>query len=316
MFFVFFVKKVDWKLLFILLLFQILPTIYKTTRIYFLGILPDESTYTIASQILWLNILYEIIIESITVPLFFVFSKMKNDNSFDSRNKTLSLTTYLIFSIFLLFTILIFVNTGNIVDDFISRNNVELFEKTTNYIKYEVWGMLGSSIFSYLFLVLTLFQIRKYHLISFLICLLFTLSTILLDLFLVSNNSYSLQLGINGVGINSIISNFLCSIVLVVYTSFSPIKMWRFNLFKNKQVLDFKLIKKYFSLFLLFGAEVTIRNLFFYFMIIQSIDAINDAETYWVANNFIWNWLLMPLTTFSIFIKQTYKQPDEITNKN
>ncbi|MDE6472840.1 MAG: hypothetical protein K2K73_00300, partial [Ureaplasma sp.] len=57
-------------------MFQFIPTIYKLTRIYFLGALPDENSFNVASNVLWLNILYEIIVESIVIPTFFIFGKI------------------------------------------------------------------------------------------------------------------------------------------------------------------------------------------------------------------------------------------------
>lgn len=74
-----FLKNVNWKLLLVISLITLIPTIYKTTRVYFIGQIDDGNSYSIVSQIQWLNILYEIITEAIIVPMFLVYQK-RNKN--------------------------------------------------------------------------------------------------------------------------------------------------------------------------------------------------------------------------------------------
>lgn len=46
-------------------------------------------------------------------------------------------------------------------------------------------------------------------------------------------------------------------------------------------------------------------------MIVRMINVVNEQGTYWVANNFIWGWMLLPITQFGELIKQEIS-----TNKN
>ena len=39
-------------------------------------------------------------------------------------------------------------------------------------------------------------------------------------------------------------------------------------------------------------------------MIVKMVNAVNEVGNYWVANNFIWGWLLVPVTCFSELIKK------------
>lgn len=219
-------NNVKWSHLFLILLFQLLPTIYKTTRIFFLGTtLPDENSYNIASQVLWLNILYEIIVESIVVPLFFVLNNIKKKENF---KQTFTLISLLVFGLYLLFTIIIYFNIGNILDDFISRES-EMFSQSQEYIQFEVWGMFLYSIFSYLFLIVTILKQNKYLIVSLIVCILYTLLSCLFDLFFITDYSYSLKLSVKGIGINSILTNFICSLIFVVYLSIGQNRIWYFD---------------------------------------------------------------------------------------
>lgn len=85
-----FIKKTNWKLLFSIIILTLIPIIYKTTRIFFIGTIDDGYSYSITAQIQWLNIIYEIITEALIVPLFFMFSNIKNrmnDNHISYNDK-------------------------------------------------------------------------------------------------------------------------------------------------------------------------------------------------------------------------------------
>lgn len=311
-----FVKNLDWKQMIILFLFQLMPTIYKTIRIFFLGSLPDKNAYNIASQILWLNILYEIIIESIIVPIFFVFEKIFKNTNEEQTNigRFFTLITIIIFGIFLLFTIIIFFNIPNIVSSFDFVHETKL--KTIEYIQFEVFGMFFFSIMFYLFLTIYLFKIEKYNTLAFIVVLLYMFINLILDVFFISSLPISLKLGINGIGINSIISNSLISIILLIYLSCIKTKIFTFkNIFQKNNYL-LKYLKQYLFLWIMSAFEVLIRNLIFYFMVLLPINQRNDSGVYWVANNFIWGWLLMPITTLSSFIKINYISLKDCLNNN
>ena len=63
-------KHIHWNLFLALLVMGLCPTIYTTVRIFFLGQLPGDWAYSIAGQLSWVNLLYEIINEAIILPLF------------------------------------------------------------------------------------------------------------------------------------------------------------------------------------------------------------------------------------------------------
>lgn len=68
-------KTVNYKLWLAILATMLLPTTYQTIRIYFLGDLPNDWGINIASQLSWVNLLYEVIQEALILPLFFLLGK-------------------------------------------------------------------------------------------------------------------------------------------------------------------------------------------------------------------------------------------------
>ena len=63
--------NINYKLFFALLVLGLAPTVYTTVRVFFLGQLPGEWSFSIAGQLSWVNLLYEILKEAIIHPLFY-----------------------------------------------------------------------------------------------------------------------------------------------------------------------------------------------------------------------------------------------------
>ena len=95
-------QNINYKLYFALLVLGLCPTIYTTVRVFFLGQLSSEWSFSIAGQLSWVNLLYEITNEAIILPLFYFIGKVATDKKeFANRVKTgilISLGIYLTLS--------------------------------------------------------------------------------------------------------------------------------------------------------------------------------------------------------------------------
>ena len=52
------------------------------------------------------------------------------------------------------------------------------------------------------------------------------------------------------------------------------------------------------------GIESLVRNVAYMVMIARMVNVVGEQGTYWVANNFIWGWLLLPVIQLGELIKQ------------
>ena len=87
--------SIDYNLIISLMLVQLVPTLYTTLRIFFLGQLPGEYSFSIAGQLTWINLLYEIINESIILPLYYFMGKAaKNKKELNNCFKSGLLVTF------------------------------------------------------------------------------------------------------------------------------------------------------------------------------------------------------------------------------
>ena len=72
-------KNINGRLFLALLVMGLCPTLYTTLRTFFLGQLPGDWAYSIAGQLSWVNLLYEVINEAIVLPLYFFLGKAVAD---------------------------------------------------------------------------------------------------------------------------------------------------------------------------------------------------------------------------------------------
>ena len=79
-------SKIDHRLYAALLFMGLCPTLYTTLRTYFLGALPGEWAYSIAGQLSWINLIYEVLNEAVILPLyFFMASVLADKKAFANR---------------------------------------------------------------------------------------------------------------------------------------------------------------------------------------------------------------------------------------
>ena len=133
---------------------------------------------------------------------------------------------------------------------------------------------------------------------------------LLLDTFLVSTLPFSLQLGINGIGYTNILVN-------AVLFSSSLALLARENIIVfSKEKLSFTWMKEFVKIGSISGLESFVRNIAYMLMIVRMVNMVSEQGTYWVANNFIWGWLLLPITQLAELIKQEVATNHENAKRN
>lgn len=72
--------KINYRLYASLLVMGLCPAIYQAVRIFFLGQMPDPGAYSIAGQLSWVQLLYEIVQETVLLPLYLFLGQVVSDN--------------------------------------------------------------------------------------------------------------------------------------------------------------------------------------------------------------------------------------------
>ncbi len=284
-------KKINIKLFAALLALGLCPTVYTTVRSFFLGQLPDAWAFSIAGQLSWVNLIYEIINEAIILPLFFFLGKVVDDKKeFNNRIKTGLLISLVIYT-FLATLIIMFAEP---LLKLMAASG-EIINTSAEYIRIESIANVFCILFD--FSGVALVAIGKDNLVYILAFSKLALC-LLSDSFLVSSLPFSAQLGVIGIGVSNIIVNaFLFAVILLL------LKQQGYHIFRDGR-FSFAWTKEFAKISCISGTESFVRNIAYLLMVSRMVNMVGEQGTYWVANNFIWGWLLLPILQLGELIKQ------------
>lgn len=292
--------KIDLKLYVSLIFLGLFPTLYLTLRTNFLGSMPGEYSYSIAGQLSWVNLLYEIVNEAIILPLFF-FVGGKSKKEFENRMTTGMFATGIIYTIFA-GLIIIFVNP------LLKLMSVspEIIGPSAVYIRIESIAAIFSVLVQFVLVgLITIGHDKDMYVLTVMKCVII----MILDTFLVSQLPVSLKLGVNGIGFSNIISNAVMLVICILL-----LKRRGYSLRKGN--LDFTWMKDFRKIGSLSGLESLVRNVAYMVMISKMVNVVSAQGVYWVANNFIWGWLLLPILQLGELIKKEVSEDVENVRQN
>ena len=295
--------RINYKLFLALLVLGLAPTIYTTGRVFFLGQLPGEWSFSIAGQLSWVNLIYEIINEAIILPLFYFVGKVKDDkDAFSNRVRTgmlLSLGIYVVLSAVIMIFAKPLLN--------LMATDPSIIDASASYIRIESIANAFSILTQFAFVALVTINKSKFLYVltgaRLVLCL-------VSDTFLVSTLPISANLGVNGIGYSNIIVNALLLAVSLVLLAKERIQVL------SKTTLDIAWIKEFARIGGISGVESLVRNVAYMVMISRMVNVVGEQGTYWVANNFIWGWLLLPILQLGELIKQETATNKENVRKN
>ena len=275
-------KKKDYKLFLSLLLWMLIPSIYNVIRMGIISI--NHVDINILGQMEWFDLIDEILVTILTVPLF---SLLKPNSSSKEKN---GLAFVISFSIYTIFALIISTYVSNI-SEFMNA------EFASEYLKLQTFSLLISFISTFCIILLTLNDDFKMVAILTIIKLvtLSILDFVFIDAFLELGASCS-----------EIITNSLIGIstLIIVYI----------RRYIGIGKVDFKWLKDYLKIGLFSGVQIFLDNFIYAVMICKMVNAVSESGNYWVANNFIWGWLLIPIMVITEIIKKNNLEKLEFKN--
>ena len=285
-------REINYRLYCVLLLSNFVPVIYSTVRVYFLGAMPDSWGYSVAAQFMWLNLIYEIITEGLLLPLYYVLGQVFGDIKRFCERTNVALFVVIVLYALLSAVVLIFAEPL-----VLSMGQTESqLTMTVSYIRLESVALLLSSAYAVVMVILTLQSCKRlmYQLLAIKTVLIVTLDSVL-----VSQMPFSFQLGVIGVAWSNIIVNGLLLFVSLGWLRRSGLKIGvSFHWHRQSW------IKEWMQISTRSGLESLVRNLAFMLMILKMLNVVQQAGIYWVTNQFIWGWLLLPVLALGSLIKQ------------
>jgi len=296
-------KRINWKLYSALLLMGLFPAVYTTVRTFFLGQLGSEWAFSIAGQLSWVNLIYEIMDEAIILPLFFFMGASCDDKKeFSNKLKTGLITSGLIYVVL-----------GTIVFTFVTpmlkfmAASPDIISESATYIRIESIANIFGILYRFaLVALITIGSSKAVYIITGVRAIL----AIIFDTFLVSELPISLKLGVYGIGISNIVVNLILFVIVI----FILIKEG-YSLF-SKEKMSFAWMNGFARIGGISGLESFIRNIAYMLMVSRMVNMVGEQGTYWVANNFIWGWLLLPVLQLGELIKQEVSKDKNAIKEN
>ena len=288
-------RTVNFRLYFSILALMLFPTAYQTVRIHFLGDLPQAAGLNIAGQMQWVGLIYEVIQEALILPLFYALGQFVNDKGeFQNRIKTGLLATV---SIYGGLSIFIYIFARPLL--LLMGQDPGLLEASLAYIRLETLAMVMVTAFKFIYVVLVILKKERHLYITLTVQMVLS---VILDTFLVSNLDLSLKMGVNGIPITNLTVNGV-----VIAVGLVLLKKEGLNIFGRGQ-LDFKWFREWWAVGRYSGLESLVRNLGFAVMIVRMMNLIQEQGNFWLANHFIWQWLLLPALALGDLVKQEVAQ--------
>ena len=296
-------RRMNYKLFFALIVLGLAPTVYTTVRAFFLGQLPGEYAFSIAGQLSWVNLLYEILNEAIILPLFYFVGKVKNDKSaFSNRVRT---GMFISFGVYTVLSVIVLIFAEPMLK--LMATDADILDASAAYIRIESIANIFMILTQFALVVLV--TINKSQYLYALTGVRLVLSLVS-DTFLVSSLPVSLNLGVNGIGYSNILVNVLLLAVSFVLLAKEGIRVF------SKAKLRFSWVKEFAKVGGISGFESLVRNVAYMVMIARMVNVVGEQGTYWVANNFIWGWLLLPVLQMGELIKQEVAADKENIRRN
>lgn len=278
-------KTFDWKMYLALCLLALVPAIYQTVVTKLITFHTSPGSLDIVGQMEWFDLIDETICAFLIVPMYSVLSKAYKKDNFD---KTVFKLGIIIIVLYALFSIGTFFYGIHLVS-FMNPNDIDI-NAAYRYLSLETIAFMIGIIFSYISVVFLVIDKARYM-------YLFLVAKILLSL--LSDFVLIPSMGIDGIAISNIIANTIMGVLGVLLLIYEK-QLKPGKLSKD----DLPTLKDWSRIGVFAGGQQFIDNIVYALMICRLVNAVSESGNYWVANNFIWGWLLIPITCLVEIIRK------------
>ena len=265
------VTKTDVKTFIGLILWALIPSVYMIVRTNIITV--NAVDLNIMGQMEWFDLIDEIIRTTLITPLYFL---LKDKNS--GKN---GLTFIISFGAYFLFTVIMTFCIGNIAE-------FMLAEYAVKYLTLQAVSMLIGFIGTFCNLIFVLYD--KYKcIIAFAVgraVLLAAFDLILISRYKDIGASYS----------EIVVNTITAAAGLIICFARKIVSAPRKE--------DADIVKTWLKKGVFCGSQIFLDNFIYAVIVCKMVNAVSGSGNYWVANNFIWGWLLAPISCLARIIQK------------
>ena len=264
-------ERKDCKLYFSLIAYALLPSIYLLIRMHIIAI--NNVDINIMGQMEWFDLIDEVLTILLIEPLYCILK----EKSFKNKNGAAFLVAFPIYAIF---TVFIAVNINGIA-------KYMQAEYAAQYLGMQAVAMVANFATTFVVLVFTMEtdNISVWKIIIARLVVQICMDWLMIRRFADIGAAYS-----------EIISNIVVSV-----TAFAVAYKRGYLYFSspNKNIL-----KEWVRIGFWSGLRIFLDNYIYAIIVCRMVNAVSQAGNYWVANNFLWGWVLVPITCLASIIQK------------
>ena len=283
-------KWFNWRLFAALCALALIPAIYQTIKTFIISSNNQSAVFDIIGQMEWFDLINETLQAFLIIPLYSILNKIfKNDEeNFAKHTFKTGILTFIIYTLFSI-GVLIY---GVVLIKAMNPNEIDVV--TVNfYLQLETVAFMIGIIVSFVNVVFVVVGKDKNVYIFLAIN---TILSIIADFAFIPN------FGIFGIAISNIIVNSILAI-----SSFLLLYIKKYIKFCWFHKSDLPVLKELCKVGVFSGIQQFIDNFIYAVMICKMVNMVAEQGNYWIANNFIWGWLLIPITALSEVIRRDCK---------
>ncbi len=291
-------KKFNWRLWVALCALALIPAIYQTVKTFIISSTNDAGVFDIIGQMEWFDLINETLLAFLIIPLYSILNKIFKNNNEKFAESTFK-TGLVSFALYTVFSIVVLIY-GVVLLQAMNPNEIDI--KTANhYLQLETIAFMVGIISSFVNVVFVVVGKDKNVYIFLAVR---TVLSLIADFILIPN------LGIYGIAISNIIVNSILTVVSILILYYG--KYIKFCWFSK---VDKDIFKYWCKVGVFSGLQQFIDNFVYAIMICKMVNMVAEQGNYWIANNFIWGWLLIPITALAEVIRCDCKDGYKKLNK-
>ncbi|MDE6245600.1 MAG: hypothetical protein K2M50_08090 [Treponemataceae bacterium] len=291
-------KQFNWRLFVALCALALVPAIYQTVKTFIISSNNQSVVFDIIGQMEWFDLINETLQAFLIIPLYSVLNKIfkNNEKKFAEHTFKTGLLTFMLYALFSL-GVLVY---GVVLIQ--AMNPAEIDVATVSaYLRLETVAFMIGIIISFVNVVFVVIGKDKNVYIFLAIR---TALSVVADFVLIP------RFGVYGIALSNIVVNMLLSVSSFVMLYLQKlVKPCRF--YKS----DLPVLKEWSRTGVFSGMQQFVDNAVYAVMICKMVNMVAEQGNYWIANNFIWGWLLIPISALAEVIRHDCKDGYKTLNQ-
>ena len=284
-------KSFNWRLWLSLCALAFIPAIYQTVKTFLISAGGQADVFDIIGQMEWFDLINETLQAFLIVPLYSVLNKIFKNRKDDFAGAAFK-TGLCAFLLYMLFSVGVLLY-GSVLIGAMNPGEIDMTVASV-YLRLETAAFMTGIVVSFANVVFVIIGKDKNVYIFLGIR---TAMSLAADFLLIPN------FGVYGAAVSNIITNTLLSIacILLLYRQ-GYIRFRRFG--KS----DGAMLREWCKTGVFSGLQQFVDNFIYAVMVCKMVNMVAQQGNYWIANNFIWGWLLIPISALAEVIHSDCKE--------